>query len=222
MPDAMPDPSPSTSAPEDGPGAQTSPRAQSAAEALRGNKTIVLVGLMGAGKTTVGKALAALLNLPFRDADSEIEKAAGLSVSEIFAQLGETEFRRGERRVIRRLLNEETPHILATGGGAFADPETRALIKARAVSVWLRAEMEALLRRVARKNTRPLLRDGDPRAILTALLAERGPAYAEADVTVDSNDGAVGDTVKRVIAALHAQAGDATAPEAPEAKESGA
>ena len=180
------------------------PLQQRAKAALRGEGTIVLVGLMGVGKTTVGKALAAELNVPFRDADVQIEEAAGKSINEIFAQHGEQEFRRGERRVIGRLLTDEPPHVLATGGGAFMDSETRALIKDRAISVWLKADIESLVKRVSRKNTRPLLRNGDPHEILTRLFNERSPFYAEADVHAESSNGAVADTVTRVLNGIRA------------------
>src|SRR3989338_5484193 len=129
-------------------------------------KTIVLVGLMGVGKSSVGRRLATALNLPFRDADNEVEAAAGRSISEIFADLGEAAFRDGERRVIARLL-DEPPHVLATGGGAFVNAETRALINEKALSVWLKADVELLARRVSRKDTRPLLKGKDPVAVLT-------------------------------------------------------
>lgn len=174
--------------------------------ALRGEGMIVLVGLMGVGKTTVGKALAAELNVPFRDADIHIEEAAGKTINEIFAQHGEQEFRRGERRVIGRLLIDEPPHVLATGGGAFTDSETRALIKERAISVWLKADIDSLVKRVSRKNTRPLLRNGDPHEILTRLHNERSPFYAEADVHAESSNGAVADTVTRVLNGIRALA----------------
>ncbi|MFM8377514.1 MAG: shikimate kinase, partial [Phenylobacterium sp.] len=129
-------------------------------------RTITLVGLMGSGKSSVGKRLAQALDLPFRDADEEVEVAAGRSIPEIFAQLGEPAFRDGERRVIARLL-EGPPLVLATGGGAFMNPETRALIKARSTSVWLRADLPVLARRVARKDNRPLLTGKDPMTVLT-------------------------------------------------------
>ncbi len=166
-------------------------------------KTIALVGLMGAGKTSIGRRLAQRLALPFVDADAEIEAAAGMSIEEIFQRHGEAAFRDGERRVIARLL--ETPaHVLATGGGAFMDPATRARLRARAVTVWLRADLELMLARVARRNinNRPLLKGRDPRAVLEALIAERHPLYAEADVTVDSVDGPPEVMVERVVAAL--------------------
>ena len=165
------------------------------------NKTVVLVGMMGAGKTSVGRRLAALLAVPFRDADAEVEAAAGRTVSEIFESLGEEAFREGERKVLARLLCEP-PHVLAAGGGAFMDPETRARIKESAVSVRLKADVALLLERVSRKDSRPLLRNTDPRAALERLLKEREPTYAEADITILS-DGAPQDTVvKRIVAAL--------------------
>ena len=165
------------------------------------DRPIVLVGMMGAGKTSVGRRLAEALSLPFKDADDEIEKAAGLTVSEIFERHGEPEFRRGERRVIRRLL-EGPPHVLATGGGAFMDETTRTLVREKAVSVWLKADLDVLLRRVQRRPTRPLLQVDDPRAAMAALLEKREPFYAEADVTVQSNHGPQGAAVQAVIAAL--------------------
>ncbi len=147
------------------------------------DKTVVLIGLMGAGKSTVGRRLAARLGRPFKDADGEIEKAAGCSIEDIFSSRGEAAFRDGERRVIARLL-EEPPHVLATGGGAFMDPCTRARIRAKGISIWLRADLDVLLARVARRDNRPLLKAGDPRETLGRLIHERYPVYAEADVTV--------------------------------------
>lgn len=184
---------------------------QTLASALTVDRPIVLVGLMGAGKTTVGRRLAALLHLPFIDADEEIERAAGLKVSEIFELHGEAGFRSGERRVIARLLNGP-PHVLATGGGAFMNAETRALVRAQAISVWLRADLDVLMRRVEKRDTRPLLREGDPRQTMERLMAERYPVYAEADLTVDSNNGPHASAVAGVIRALaqrHAAAGSA-------------
>ena len=168
--------------------------------ALRG-RTIALIGLMGAGKSSIGRRLAQTLDLPFRDADEEVEQAAGRSVSDIFAELGEPAFRAGERRVIARLLTE-APHVLATGGGAFMDPQTRALIAEHAVSVWLKADVEVLARRVARKSDRPLLRGGDPAQILRELAQARYPVYALADITVDSVDTAHSSTVHAIVQAL--------------------
>ncbi len=164
-------------------------------------RTIVLVGLMGAGKTKIGRRLSARLNLPFFDSDTEIEAAAGETIEEIFRNRGEAVFRDGERRVIARLLGQPV-HVLATGGGAFMDPATRALIIRRGVSVWLRADLDVLLARVARRNNRPLLRRQDPRTVLAELIERRHPIYAEADVTIDSGEGPLELTTTRVIAAL--------------------
>ena len=166
-----------------------------------GGRTIALVGLMGVGKTSIGRRLASALRLPFRDADQEVERAAGRSVADIFAERGEAEFREGERRVIARLL-EEPPHVLATGGGAFVQPDTRALIQARATTVWLKADLETLARRVGRKNTRPLLRDRDPLEVLQAQAEVRYPAYAQADVMVETGEHAHHATVTLVLDAL--------------------
>jgi shikimate kinase len=166
-------------------------------------RTIVLVGLMGAGKTKIGRRLATRLGLPFFDSDQEIETAAGESIEEIFANRGEHVFRAGERRVIARLLVQPM-HVLATGGGAYIDPLTRAVIRKRAVAIWLRAELEVLVQRVSRRSGRPLLKAGDPRAILAELIERRYPIYAEADVTIDSGDGSPEMTVNRAIAALSA------------------
>lgn len=166
-----------------------------------GGRVIVLVGLMGAGKTTVGRRLANRLGVPFVDADAEIEAAAGMTIPEIFAQHGERHFREGERKVIARLL-QENGGVLATGGGAFMDPDTRAQIKRDGVSVWLRAEVALLLKRVARRNNRPLLKQGDPAEIMTRLRDERYPVYAEADITVDSTDVPHEEIVDAIIAAL--------------------
>jgi shikimate kinase len=157
-------------------------------------RTVALVGLMGAGKSTVGRRLADALRAPFRDSDDEIAGAAGMDVPDIFAELGEPAFREGERRVIARLL-DEPPHVLATGGGAFMNPETRRLIRERALAVWLRADLDTLVERTARRDDRPLLRQGDPRAILARLIAERHPVYAEAAVAVDSLRGGAHDAV---------------------------
>jgi shikimate kinase len=148
-------------------------------------RPVVLVGLMGAGKTSVGTRLAHLLGARFIDSDEEIERAANLSVPEIFERYGEAHFRSGERRVLARLLSGP-PAVIATGGGAFMDAETRALVGMRAVSVWLRAALEVLLQRTAGRSHRPLLNCGDPRAILGRLIELRYPVYAEADLTVDS------------------------------------
>jgi shikimate kinase len=157
--------------------------------AARLDRPIVLVGMMGVGKTTVGRRLATMLNVPFCDADEEIEKAAQMSIPEIFAQFGEAYFRGGERRVIARLVGEDgapVRRVLATGGGAFADSETRALILRRAIAVWLDSDVDTLVARVGRKGNRPLLRNGNPREILAKLKVERDPAYAEAPIHVKS------------------------------------
>ena len=166
-------------------------------------KTIALVGLMGVGKSSVGRRLANALDLPFRDADSEVEAAAGRSISDIFTELGEPAFREGERRVIARLL-EQPPHVLATGGGAFMNPETRALIKEKALSVWLKTDLDVLARRIGRKNTRPLVAGKDPLEVLASLAEARYPIYAEADVVVETGDTPHHHTVDQVIRALSA------------------
>jgi shikimate kinase len=171
------------------------------AQGFTPRRTIVLVGLMGAGKTKIGRRLAARLNLPFFDSDTEIEAAAGETIEEIFRFRGEAVFRDGERRVIARLLAQPT-HVLATGGGAFMDRATRALIAGRGVAVWLRADLDVLFARVARRTNRPLLQQGDPRAVLAELIERRHPIYAEADITVDSGEGPAELTTNRVIAAL--------------------
>ena len=168
-----------------------------------GRRSIVLVGMMGAGKTTIGRRLAARLQLPFLDADHEIEQAAGKSIPEIFADHGETQFREGERRVIARLL-AGGPQVLATGGGAFMDAATREAVARQGVSVWLRAEFDVLLRRVRRRPNRPLLQTPDPEATLHALMDRRYPVYAQADVTVLSRDAAHEAIVDDVVAALAA------------------
>jgi shikimate kinase len=177
------------------------PVRRAAATTLQPQRTIVLVGLMGAGKTKIGRRLAARLSLPFFDSDEQIEAAAGETIEEIFAHRGEAAFRDGERRVIARLLQGPV-HILATGGGAFMDPATRRVIAASGVSVWLRAELDVLFARVSRRSNRPLLKTPDPRAVLAELIDRRYPIYAEADVTIDSGDGPPEATVSRAIAAL--------------------
>lgn len=152
-----------------------------------GSRSIVLIGLMGAGKTAVGRRLAHWLDLPFTDADSEIEEAAGQSITEIFAEHGEGYFREGERKVIARLLDGGA-QVLATGGGAYMNPETRAAIKAKGISIWLKADLRVLLKRVGRRDTRPLLSVDDPEAVMKKLMAERNPVYADADITVESRE----------------------------------
>jgi shikimate kinase len=166
-------------------------------------KTIALVGLAGVGKSSVGRRLALALQMPFFDADAEVEAAAGRPIADIFAQFGEPSFRDGERRVIARLL-DGAPHVLATGGGAFMNAQTRELIKSRAISVWLKTDIEILARRVGRKDTRPLFAGKDPLAVLTEHAAARYPAYAEADVVVETGDTPHQIAVDAVLAALAA------------------
>ena len=165
------------------------------------DRTVALVGLMGVGKTSIGRRLATALGLPFRDADQEIELAAGCSVSEIFAELGEGEFRAGERRVIARLL-DDPPHVLATGGGAFVQEETRALINDRATSIWLKADLGVLARRVARKATRPLLIGRDPLEVLQAQASDRFPFYNLAHIAIDTADAPHAAAVEAIVQAL--------------------
>jgi shikimate kinase len=165
------------------------------------DRTVVLVGLMGAGKSCVGRRLAARLEIPFVDADVEFEAAAGCTVSDYFARWGEPAFREGERKVVARLL-AGPPVILATGGGAFCDPETRARIKQGGLSVWISAELDLLVKRTAGRDHRPLLRQGDPRQILAGLMEKRYPLYAEADLTVQSTDDVPEVTVAAVMESL--------------------
>lgn len=164
-------------------------------------KTIALVGLMGVGKSSIGRRLALALDLPFRDADTEVETAAGRTISEIFDTYGEQAFREGERKVIARLM-DEGPFVLATGGGAFVNDETRALIKDRALSVWLKADLELLARRIGRKDTRPLVRGKDPLEVLTALAQVRYPTYAQADIVVETGDTPHQEAVEAILDAL--------------------
>ncbi|MGH6858847.1 MAG: shikimate kinase [Phyllobacterium sp.] len=152
-----------------------------------GGKSIVLVGLMGAGKSTVGKKLASLVELPFFDADHEIEKVSTMTIPELFEAYGEAEFRDLERRVIARML-EEGPIVLATGGGAYMNEQTRGAIAAEGVSLWLKAELDVLMARVVRKQNRPLLKHADPRGVMERLMHERHPIYALADLTVSSRE----------------------------------
>jgi shikimate kinase len=164
------------------------PQPQSALGLALGRRSVVLVGMMGAGKSSVGRRLAVRLGVPFVDADVEIEKAAGMTISEIFAAHGEPYFRAGETRVIARLL-EGGPQVLATGGGAFMNVDTRAAIRAKGISVWLRATHDVLNRRIKRRGDRPLLKGAaDPAETLRKLIEERDPVYAEADLTVESRD----------------------------------
>ncbi|MDQ0325912.1 shikimate kinase [Rhodopseudomonas julia] len=166
-----------------------------------GARNIVLVGMMGAGKTSVGRRLAATLNLPFKDADQEIEAAANLTIADIFATYGEAHFREGEKKVIRRLLTTG-PTVIATGGGAFEDAETRQAIANDAVSIWLKADLDLLFDRVRRRSNRPLLRKPNPKEILADLLARREPTYALATLTVASRDVPHHTVVADVLSAL--------------------
>jgi shikimate kinase len=165
------------------------------------HKTVVLVGLMGSGKTSIGKRLAKKFELPFHDSDHEVEVAAGCPIKEIFDVFGEETFRNGEYRVITRLLDQPV-HILATGGGSFMDDRTRALIKEKAISIWLNADLETLVARVSRRNDRPMLTEGNERELLEGYIAERYPVYAEADIHVDTFDEPTNATVDRVIEAM--------------------
>lgn len=169
--------------------------------AIKLPRTVVFIGLMGAGKSRMGRELSARISVPYVDADAEIEAAAGCSVEEIFKQYGEAEFRSAERRIIARLL-EGPARILSTGGGAFMDPEIRQSIREQGISVWLRADLDLLLKRTARRDNRPLLKTGDPREILSNLMEIRYPVYAEADLTVDCVDGPPDITLERIITAL--------------------
>ncbi len=168
-----------------------------------GNRPIVLVGLMGAGKTAIGRRVASLLRLPFVDSDHEIEAASRMSVPDLFEKYGEDEFRALEQRVIARLLHDGA-RVLATGGGAFMNAETRAAIREAAVSVWLKADLDTLMGRVARKQNRPLLKAENPRAVMEKLMQLRYPVYAEADVTVQTRDERREVIADEVIAAVDA------------------
>lgn len=170
-------------------------------EAAISDRTVALVGLMGAGKSTVGRRLADVLGRKFYDSDHEIERAAGLSIADIFTLHGEAEFRRGERRVLERLLNDEV-HVLATGGGAYLDPDTRSLLREKAVTIWLNADLETLWRRVSRRSHRPLLKADNPKGVLSRLLDERRPIYEQADLVVTSKEGPHKATVESILKAL--------------------
>ena len=174
---------------------------QIAAIARRIDRPVVLVGMMAVGKSSIGRKLAAALALPFCDADDEIEAASQLSVAEIFATYGEAYFRSGERRVIARLI-AGPPRVIATGGGAFVDPQTRAAVLARAITVWLDSDIDTLLARALRKPTRPLLQTANPRETLVQLRDARAASYAEAPIHVVSSDNAHGDTVSAIVAGI--------------------
>jgi shikimate kinase len=185
-------------------------RPEAAVTAALGRRSIVLVGMMGAGKSSIGRRVALRLGIPFVDADAEIEKAAGMSISDIFAIRGEAEFRAGETRVIARLL-ESGPQVLATGGGAFVNPETRAAVGAKGISIWLKAEFDVLLKRIRRRHDRPLLKTDDPGATLRKLMQERDPIYALADLTVQSRDVLHDRIVDEIVSVLAGRLGVACA-----------
>ncbi|KUO58708.1 MAG: shikimate kinase [Alphaproteobacteria bacterium BRH_c36] len=178
------------------------PREIAAIVGMLDHRSIVLVGLMGCGKSAIGRRLASALELPFVDADEEIEKAAGKSIGEIFEDHGEVEFRDGERKVIARLLNNG-PQVLATGGGAYMDPETRARVAEKGISVWLKADLPVLLRRVARRDNRPLLKTGNPSEVMSRLMRERYPTYAEADIVAESREVPHEQIVSEIVEKLH-------------------
>jgi len=184
---------------------ETTPTPSTATIAARlGQRSIVLVGMMGVGKSSIGRRLAARLGIPFVDADAEIEKAAGMTIAEIFARHGEASFRSGEARVIARLL-ESGPQVLATGGGAFMNDDTRAAIRAKGVSIWLHADFDVLMRRISKRRAeRPMLATADPAATLRQLLAQREPIYAEADLAVQSREVPHDASVSEIVDALAA------------------
>jgi shikimate kinase len=185
-------------------------RPEAAVTAALGRRSIVVVGMMGAGKSSIGRRVALRLGIPFIDADAEIEKAAGMSISDIFAIRGEAEFRAGEARVIARLL-ESGPQVLATGGGAFVNPETRAAVAAKGISIWLKADFDVLLKRIRRRHDRPLLKTDDPGSTLRKLMQERDPIYALADLTVQSRDVLHDKIVDEIVSALAGRLGTACA-----------
>ena len=185
-------------------------RSEAAIVAALGPRTVTLVGMMGAGKSSIGRRLALRLGIPFVDADVEIEKAAGMTINDIFAVRGEAEFRAGEARVILRLL-ESGPQVLATGGGAFTNPDTRTAIGAKGISIWLKAEFDVLMKRIKRRHDRPLLQTADPGATLRKLIEERDPVYALADLTVQSREVMHEKIVDEIVSALAGQMGVACA-----------
>jgi shikimate kinase len=191
-------------------------RPEAAIVAALGPRTVTLVGMMGAGKSSIGRRLALRLGIPFVDADVEIEKAAGMTISDIFAVRGEAEFRAGEARVILRLL-ESGPQVLATGGGAFTNPDTRSAIAAKGISIWLKAEFDVLMKRIKRRHDRPLLKTADPGATLRKLMEERDPVYALADLTVQSREVMHEKIVDEIVSALADRMGAACTPTSPPA-----
>ena len=176
-------------------------RLEAAIVAALGQRSVVLVGMMGAGKSSIGRRAALRLGLPFVDADTEIEKAAGMTITDIFTTRGEAEFRAGEARVILRLL-DGGPQVLATGGGAFTNADTRAAIGAKGISIWLKAEFDVLMKRIRRRHDRPLLKSEDPGAMLRKLLEQRDPIYALADLTVQSREVMHDRIVDEIVSAL--------------------
>ena len=180
------------------------------------DRPVVLVGLMGVGKSTVGRRLARRLGLPFVDSDAEIEGASGLSAAEVFERFGEKDYRDGERRLVARLIDGQV-RVISTGGGVFVDPRTRELLKTRTITVWLDAPVAVLAQRTRRRNTRPLLRTDDPQATLERIAEEERPAYAQAHIHIRSSDGAHGDVVDAIVRALEDYLGD-TAPKPPTAQ----
>jgi len=182
------------------------PQPDAGLRAAFGRRSVVLIGMMGAGKSSIGRRLASRLSIPFVDADTEIEKAAGMSINEMFSAHGEPYFRAGEMRVIARLL-ESGPQVLATGGGAFMNADTRTAIRAKGISVWLRATLDVLNRRIKRRGDRPLLKSADPVETLRRLIDERYPVYAEADLTVESRDVPHETIVDEILEALRGRVG---------------
>jgi len=182
------------------------PPPEAALVAALGRRSVVLVGMMGAGKSSIGRKLGNRLGIPFVDADTEIEIAAGMTIPEIFEIRGEAEFRAGEARVIARLL-EGGPQVLATGGGAFVNAGTRAAIRSHGISVWLKAEFEVLMRRIKRRSDRPMLKTADPAQTLKKLIADRYPIYAEADLTMESRDVLHEVIVEEILTALRGHLG---------------
>jgi shikimate kinase len=198
--------------------ADTAETIEHALAAGLGTRPVVLVGMMGAGKSSVGRRLAVRLGLPFTDADNEIEAAAGMAIPDIFQLHGEAAFRSGEARVIARLL-ESGAQVLATGGGAFMNPATRAFIRDKAVSIWLKAEFDVLMRRIRRRTDRPMLQTDDPAATLKDLIALRYPVYAEADLTIESRDVPHAVVVDEIVTALRGHLMKSPAPDQPTATE---
>jgi len=181
-------------------------RPEAAIIAALGQRSVVLVGMMGAGKSSIGRRVALRMGIPFVDADAEIEKAAQMTIPELFSQRGEAEFRAGEARVILRLL-EGGPQVLATGGGAFMNPDTRAAIAAKGISIWLNADFDVLMKRIKRRHDRPLLKTDDPGATLRRLIEVRYPVYALADLTVQSRDVPHDKIVDEIVSALAERTG---------------